>query len=82
MQVGKFLKTLNVQNKIRPCRGEFFLKINKHADQDKVMQRGFFFSKSMHVHARLFGTLEYAAVLISLVSIEVFHQIMSTFYII
>jgi hypothetical protein len=31
---GKILKkTLNVQTKIRPCRGDFFLKINKHAGQ-------------------------------------------------
>ena len=34
---GKILKkTLNVQTKIRPCRGEFFLKINKRADQNKT----------------------------------------------
>ena len=34
---GKILKkTLNVQNKIRPCRREFFLKINKRAGQNKT----------------------------------------------
>ena len=26
-----FTKSINVQTKIRPCRGEFFLKINKRA---------------------------------------------------
>ena len=26
-----FSKSINVQTKIRPCRGEFFLKINKRA---------------------------------------------------
>jgi hypothetical protein len=26
-----FSKSINVQTKIRPCRGDFFLKINKHA---------------------------------------------------
>ena len=31
---GKILKkTLNVQCQIRPCRGDFFLKINKRAGQ-------------------------------------------------
>ena len=31
---GKILKkTLNVQTQIRPCRGDFFLKINKRAGQ-------------------------------------------------
>ena len=31
---GKILKkTLNVQTQIRPCRGDFFLKINKCAGQ-------------------------------------------------
>ena len=31
---GKILKkTLNVQTQIGPCRGEFFLKINKGAGQ-------------------------------------------------
>ena len=33
-------KTLNVQTKIRPCRGEFFLKINKRADQNKAVHIG------------------------------------------
>ena len=41
------------------CRGEFFLKINKHADQNKTVQGEFFFSKLINVRARLFGTLEY-----------------------
>ena len=31
-----FSKSINVQTKIRPCRGEFFLKINKRADQNKT----------------------------------------------
>ena len=31
---GKILKkTLNVQTQIRPCRGNFFLKIDKRAGQ-------------------------------------------------
>ena len=30
---GKIVsKSINVQTKMRPCRGEFFLKINKRAD--------------------------------------------------
>ena len=29
-------KSINVQTKIRLCRGEFFLKINKRADQNKT----------------------------------------------
>ena len=34
---GKIVsKSINVQTKIRPCRGEFFLKINKRADQNKT----------------------------------------------
>ena len=34
---GKIVsKSINVQTKIRPCRGEFFLKINKRADQNKA----------------------------------------------
>ena len=41
-------------------QGEIFLKINKHADQNKAVQGGFFFlSKLINVHARLFGTLDY-----------------------
>jgi hypothetical protein len=40
-------------------QGEFFLKINKRADQNKAVQGFFFFSKLINVHARLFGTLEY-----------------------
>ena len=41
MQGGNFFsKSINVQTKIRPCRGEFFLKINKHADQNKAVHRG------------------------------------------
>ena len=40
---GKILKkTLNVQTQIRPCRGEFFLKIDKRAGQNKAMQGGIF----------------------------------------
>ena len=31
-----FSKSINVQTKIRPCRGDFFLKINKRADQNKT----------------------------------------------
>ena len=31
-----FSKSINVQTKIRPCRGGFFLKINKRADQNKT----------------------------------------------
>ena len=50
---GKILKkTLNVQIQIRPCRGDFFLKINKRAGQIPIhMQDGinvqgeFFFQK-------------------------------------
>ena len=31
---GKILKkTLNVQTQVRPCRGDFFVKINKRAGQ-------------------------------------------------
>ena len=40
-------------------QGEFFLKKNKHADQNRAMQGGIFFSKLINVHARLFRTLEY-----------------------
>ena len=40
-------------------QGEFFLKINKRADQNKAVLGGHFFSKLINVHARLFGTLEY-----------------------
>ena len=29
-----------MQTKIRPCRGEFFLKINKPADQNKAVHIG------------------------------------------
>ena len=31
-----FSKSINVQTKIRTCRGEFFLKINKRADQNRT----------------------------------------------
>ena len=31
----------------------------KRADQNKTVQGGFFSSKLINVHARLFGTLEY-----------------------
>ena len=31
MQGDFFSKTINVQTEIRPCRGEFFLKINERA---------------------------------------------------
>ena len=42
MQVDFFFsKTINVQTKIRPCRGDFFLKINKRAGQIPIhMQDG------------------------------------------
>ena len=34
---GKIVsKSINVQTKIRPCRGKFFLKINKRADQNRT----------------------------------------------
>ena len=34
---GKIVsKSINVQTKIRLCRGEFFLKIKKRADQNKT----------------------------------------------
>ena len=39
-------------------QGGFFLKINKRADQNKAVLWGFFFSKSINIHACLFGTLE------------------------
>ena len=40
--------------------GIFFLKNNKHADQNKAVQGGIFFSsKLINVHACLFSTLEY-----------------------
>ena len=65
MQVGKFLKTINVETKTRPSRMEFFLKINKRAGpipihvQDGIKHAGGnFFSKLINVHAHLFGTLE------------------------
>ena len=35
-----FSKSINVQTKIRPCRGKFFLKINKRADQNKAVHIG------------------------------------------
>ena len=63
-----FLKIINVQDKYqytcsmqyaKDMQGEFFLKINKRADQNKAVQGGFFSSKLINVHARLFGTLEY-----------------------
>ena len=31
-----FSKSISVQTKIRPCRGKFFLKINKRADQKRT----------------------------------------------
>ena len=34
-----------MQTKTRPCRGDFFLKINKCADQNKTLQVGFFSQK-------------------------------------
>ena len=44
-----FLKIINVQTKIRPftkdgidVQGEFSLKINKRADQNKAVQGGIF----------------------------------------
>ena len=49
--VGKILKkTLNVQTQIRPCRGIFFLEINKPAGQipiqmQKNKRAGGFFSQ-------------------------------------
>ena len=34
---GKIVsKSINMQTKIRPCRGKFFLKINKRADQNRT----------------------------------------------
>ena len=49
---GKILKkTLNVQTQIRPCRGDFFLKINKRAGQIPIQMQenkraeGFFSQK-------------------------------------
>ena len=44
------------------CSGELFLKVNKRVDQNKTGQGGFFSSKLINVHARLFGTLEYLMV--------------------
>ena len=43
----------------RNMQGEFFLKNNKRADQNKAVQGGLFFSKLINVHANLFGILEY-----------------------
>ena len=43
----------------RNMQGEFFLKNNKRADQNKAMLGGLFFSKLINVHANLFGILEY-----------------------
>ena len=45
-----FSKTINVQAKIRPCRGDFFLKINKRAGQIPIQMQenkraGGFFSQ-------------------------------------
>ena len=38
---GKIVsKSINVQTKIRQCRGKFFLKINKRADQNKAVHIG------------------------------------------
>ena len=39
-------------------QGEFFLKNNKRADQNKAVQGGIFFSKLINVYARQFGALE------------------------
>ena len=51
-------KTLNVQGRING-EGGIFVKNNKRAGPNKTVQRGFFFSKLINVHARLFGTLDY-----------------------
>ena len=48
---GKILKkTLNVQTQVRPCRGDFFVKINKRAGQISIKMQenkraGGFFSQ-------------------------------------
>ena len=42
--------------------GGIFVKNNKRAGPNKTVQRGFFFSKLINVHARLFGTLDYIKV--------------------
>ena len=53
VQGGFFLsKSINVQTKIRPCRGDVFLKIDKHAGkmpihvQDGINVQGDFFLKN------------------------------------
>ena len=43
-------------------QGDFFLKNNKLADQNKAMRGGIFFSKILNIHARLFGTLQFVDV--------------------
>ena len=56
---GKILKkTLNLQTQIRPCRGDFFLEINKRAGkipiqmQENKRMGGIFFSKIINVQAK------------------------------
>ena len=57
---GKILKkTLNVQTQIRPCRGYFFLKIDKRAGEIPIQMQenkragGFFSTKTINVHAKI-----------------------------
>ena len=58
---GKIVsKSINVLTKIRPCRGNFFLKINKHADQNKAVHIGWnkcvggnFFSKPINMQTKI-----------------------------
>ena len=42
VQAGKFLKNINCAGQNRRAGGNFFLKINKRADQNKTVQGGFF----------------------------------------
>ena len=62
-----FSKSINVQTKIRPCRGEFFLKINKRACTSIRYTRVLvyfltfvLFCKFNQKKCRLFGSLEQA----------------------
>ena len=54
-----FSKSINVQTEIRPCRGDFFLKINKRAGQIPIQMQenkcagGFFFSKTINVQTKI-----------------------------
>jgi hypothetical protein len=45
VQVGKFLKSIQRAGQNRCAEGNFFLKINKLADPNKIVQGGIFSQK-------------------------------------